>query len=85
MLCNHTDRFSVAQDAIRRGAKFNPKVTVYAHERCTGLRHLGQKERDYIYANGKGHSPSIILRILLSPTDYINPDHDDIFDTPIFE
>lgn len=54
MLCNRTDRFSIAYDAICRGAKFNPAVEVYAHERCSALRHLAQKEKDYIYANGKG-------------------------------
>lgn len=83
MLCNRTDRFSIGRDAIRRGAKFNPKVLVHAHERCTGLRDLGQKERDYICTNGKGNFPSIALRIVNELNDPINADYDDIFDTPI--
>ncbi|TFK40130.1 phosphoketolase [Crucibulum laeve] len=53
MLCNHTSRFDVAVAAIHGGAKHNPKVAVKAHEKCSYLKHLAQKEREYIYANGK--------------------------------
>ncbi|PPQ63927.1 hypothetical protein CVT24_010325 [Panaeolus cyanescens] len=53
MLANHTDRYTVAENAIRGGAFCNSKVASYAHERCALLRHLAQKEKDYIYANGK--------------------------------
>ncbi|KAJ3494962.1 hypothetical protein NLJ89_g10704 [Agrocybe chaxingu] len=65
MISNSTDRFNVAVQAIRGGAVVNPKVALYAHERCSYLRHLRQKEKEYILANGK--------------------DHDDIFNTPVFE
>jgi len=64
MICNRTDRFSVAINAIRGGAQFNSKVAVYSHQTCSYLRHLMQKEKEYILANGK--------------------DHDDIFNTPVF-
>jgi xylulose-5-phosphate/fructose-6-phosphate phosphoketolase len=64
MICNSTDRFNVAINAIRGGAQFNSKVAVYSHQKSTYLRHLMQKEQEYILANGK--------------------DHDDIFNTPIF-
>ncbi|KAF9533738.1 phosphoketolase [Crepidotus variabilis] len=54
MISNDTDRFSVAIAAIRGGAKFNDRIAAFAHEKCSYLKHLRQKERDYIYANGKG-------------------------------
>ncbi|KAF9048473.1 phosphoketolase [Panaeolus papilionaceus] len=53
MLANHTDRYTVAVNAIRGGALCNSKVSTYAHEKCALIRHLAQKEKDYIYANGK--------------------------------
>ncbi|KAF9000718.1 phosphoketolase [Cyathus striatus] len=53
MLCNHTSRFDVAIAAIRGGARHNPKVAVDAHKLCSHIRHVAQKEKDYIYANGK--------------------------------
>ncbi|KAF9466555.1 phosphoketolase [Collybia nuda] len=55
MLCNHTSRFDVAIAAIRGGALHNPKVAVSAHEHESYIKHLAQKERTYIYANGKDH------------------------------
>jgi len=55
MICNHTDRFNVAINAIRGGAQFNSKVAVYSHQRCSYLRHLMQKEKEYILVNGKDH------------------------------
>ncbi|KAF4613835.1 hypothetical protein D9613_007622 [Agrocybe pediades] len=55
MIANETDRFSVAINAIKGGAKVNSKVAVYAHERCSYLNHLMQKEREYILKNGKDH------------------------------
>ncbi|KAH9481511.1 putative phosphoketolase [Psilocybe cubensis] len=55
MISNHTDRFSVAINAISGGATVNAAVAAYAHEKCSYLRHLKQKERDYIYTNGKDH------------------------------
>lgn len=54
MICNCTDRFSVAINAIRGGAQFNSKVAVYSHEKCSYLKHLIQKEKEYILDNGKG-------------------------------
>lgn len=54
MLCNRTSRLHVATAAIRGGAKHNPKVAVSAHEACSFLKHLAQKEKDYILTNGKG-------------------------------
>lgn len=54
MIANHTDRYSIATKAIRGGAKFNPVVASYAHEKISYLRHLREKEREYILANGKG-------------------------------
>lgn len=56
MLCNHTSRYDVAAAAIRGGALSNPKVAVSAHEHESFIAHLAQKEREYIYANGKGLS-----------------------------
>ncbi|KAJ7672138.1 phosphoketolase [Mycena polygramma] len=55
MLCNHTSRYDVAVAAIRGGALSNPKVAVTAHEDASYIKHLAQKERDYILANGKDH------------------------------
>ncbi|KAJ7284572.1 phosphoketolase [Mycena rebaudengoi] len=55
MLCNHTSRYDVAIAAVRGGALSNPKVAVSAHEHQSFIAHLAQKERDYIYANGKDH------------------------------
>ncbi|KAF8154400.1 phosphoketolase [Pholiota molesta] len=65
MICNHTDRFSVAVAAIRGGSRFNKRVAAYSHKLCSYLRHLAQNEKKYILANGK--------------------DHDDIFNTPVFD
>jgi len=54
MLSNHTSRFDVAIAAIRGGAAHNPKVAVAAHELESSIKHMVQKEREYIYKNGKG-------------------------------
>ncbi|KAG6902831.1 hypothetical protein C0995_010716 [Termitomyces sp. Mi166 len=53
MLCNHTSRFDVAIAAVRGGAQFNKRVAVDAHEVVSYLKHLVQKEREYIYKHGK--------------------------------
>lgn len=66
MLCNHTSRFDVAIAAIRGGALHNPKVAVSAHEHESFVKHLAQKERDYIYANGKGAFVMLIQASLMS-------------------
>ena len=55
MLCNHTSRYDIAAAAVRGGALHNPKVSVYSHEVASYVMHLKQKERDYIYENGKGN------------------------------
>jgi xylulose-5-phosphate/fructose-6-phosphate phosphoketolase len=54
MLCNNTSRFDVAAAAVRGGALHNPQVAVDSHTLASYIKHLAQKERDYIYANGKG-------------------------------
>jgi xylulose-5-phosphate/fructose-6-phosphate phosphoketolase len=59
MLCNKTSRFDVAIAAIRGGARVNPKVAVEAHELAAYVRHLAQKEREYILENGKGESQAL--------------------------
>jgi xylulose-5-phosphate/fructose-6-phosphate phosphoketolase len=53
MIANDTDRYTIAIDAIKGGAKVNDTVCAYAHEKCSLLKHLRQKERDYIYLHGK--------------------------------
>jgi hypothetical protein len=54
MLCNRTSRYHVAEAAVRGGALHNSKVAVVAHELVSYFKHLAQKNKDYIYANGKG-------------------------------
>jgi len=54
MISNDTDRFTVAIAAIKGGAQVNERVAAYSHEKCSYLKHLRQKERDYIYEHGKG-------------------------------
>ncbi|KAF5366987.1 hypothetical protein D9758_003947 [Tetrapyrgos nigripes] len=58
MLCNKTSRFHVATAAVESGALHNPKVAVVAHEIESYLKHLAQKEKDYIPAHGED-SPGI--------------------------
>ncbi|KAK0500499.1 phosphoketolase [Armillaria luteobubalina] len=53
MLANRTSRYHIAQAAVRGGALTNPKVAVSAHEIESYFKHLAQKEKDYIYANGQ--------------------------------
>ncbi|KAG6856505.1 hypothetical protein H0H87_003698 [Tephrocybe sp. NHM501043] len=55
MLCNHTSRYDVAIAAIRGGSHFNERVAVDAHGMISYIKHMGQKERDYIYKHGKDH------------------------------
>ena len=61
MLCNRTSRYHVAAAAIRGGALFNPKVAVDSHEMSSYVMHLAEKEREYIYANGKGMFITVFL------------------------
>jgi len=53
MLCNKTSRYDVAAAAVRGGALHNPEVSVDSHEIASYIMHLKQKDREYIYANGK--------------------------------
>ncbi|KAH6913199.1 phosphoketolase [Coprinopsis sp. MPI-PUGE-AT-0042] len=57
MLANHTSRYDVAIAAVRGGAKTNHKVASQAHELCSRFEHMARKDREYIYANGKGMLP----------------------------
>lgn len=57
MLCNKTSRYDIALDAVRAGAMANSRVAVSAHETESYLKHLAMKDKDYIYANGKGEKP----------------------------
>jgi hypothetical protein len=59
MISNDTDRFTIAIDAIKGGAKVNQTVSAYAHEKCSLLKHLRQKEKDYLYFHGKGAVASL--------------------------
>ena len=54
MLLNGTSRYDVAQAAVRGGALSNPDVQVKAHEVVSYLKHLEEKDREYIYKNGAG-------------------------------
>jgi xylulose-5-phosphate/fructose-6-phosphate phosphoketolase len=53
MLCNKTSRYHVAAAAIRGGALHNPTVSIDAHELASYVMHLAQKDKEFIYANGK--------------------------------
>lgn len=64
LLANHTSRFDVAMTAIRGGARFNARVAVDAHETESYIKHLAQKERDYIYKHGEGTLLSLYSSIL---------------------
>lgn len=54
MLANHTSRFHVATAAVRAAALRNEAVAVDAHKLEAQLKHMAEKERQYIYATGKG-------------------------------
>ncbi|OJA17373.1 hypothetical protein AZE42_03894 [Rhizopogon vesiculosus] len=54
MLCNHTSRYHVAAAAIRAGAFFNPKVSTEAQAKSAYIMHMAAKDKEYIYAHGKG-------------------------------
>jgi len=83
MLANHTSRFDVAIAAIRGGAHVNPRVAVDAHEHESYMKHLAQKERDYIYQHGKG-SPALDHPFSFPHRFLSSLDNDYIFDTPKF-
>ncbi|KAI0806344.1 D-xylulose 5-phosphate/D-fructose 6-phosphate phosphoketolase [Irpex lacteus] len=52
MLLNGTSRYDVAQAAVRGAALSNADVQVVAHEVISELKHLKEKDREYIYKNG---------------------------------
>jgi xylulose-5-phosphate/fructose-6-phosphate phosphoketolase len=54
MLCNHTSRYHVAAAAIRAGAFFNPKVSTEAQAKAAYIMHMAAKDKEFIYAHGKG-------------------------------
>ena len=54
--CNHTSRYDLAADAVRLGALQSAKVAVSAHRTESYIKHLAIKDKEYIYANGKGAS-----------------------------
>ncbi|KAI0694589.1 XFP N-terminal domain-containing protein [Cytidiella melzeri] len=52
MLQNCTSRYDVAQAAVRGAAVGNQDVQVRAHEVISELKHMKQKDTEYIYKNG---------------------------------
>jgi len=68
--------------AILGGAQNNKKVAVYAHEKVSLLKHSIEKDREYIYANGKGtFAPVVSLVTLLT----LFLDRDGVFAVPSFK
>ena len=59
MLQNHTSRYHVAEAAVRGASRFNGRVQVRSHELISEIRHLAQKNKEYIYKNGTGESSSV--------------------------
>jgi len=55
LLANSVSRFDVAVAAVRGGARVNSRVAAEAHEMESYLKHMAQKERDYIYQTGQDH------------------------------
>lgn len=53
MLANHVSRFHVATAALRVAAPRNSSVAVDAHKLEAQLKHMAEKEKQYIYATGK--------------------------------
>jgi len=45
---------------ILGGTQNNKNVAVYAHEKISLLQHSIEKDREYIYANGKGMFSAIV-------------------------
>ena len=54
MLQNHTSRYHVAEAAIRGASLSNERVQVRSHELISEVKHLAEKDKSYIYANGAG-------------------------------
>lgn len=56
MLQNSTSRYDVAQAAVRGGALNNPDVEVLSHQIISELKHMKEKDSEYIYKHGDGES-----------------------------
>ena len=54
MLQNHTSRYNVAEAAVRGAAKVNDKVQVVSREVIAELKHMAEKDKEYIYKTGAG-------------------------------
>ncbi|KAI0346138.1 D-xylulose 5-phosphate/D-fructose 6-phosphate phosphoketolase [Trametopsis cervina] len=52
MLQNSTSRYDVAQAAVRGGALNNPDVEVLSHQIISELKHMKEKDSEYIYKHG---------------------------------
>ncbi|KAI0077898.1 phosphoketolase [Panus rudis PR-1116 ss-1] len=52
MLQNHTSRYHVATAAVRGAARVNKRVEVDAHATISYIKHLAQKDREFIYEHG---------------------------------
>lgn len=83
MLSNKTSRYHIAATAIRAGVHYNPSVAIDAYEKSSYALHLAQKDKDYIYANGKGELPDSKCACRHILTKHSDPDG--TFDTPKFE
>lgn len=54
MLQNHTSRYHVAQAAVRGASQFNGRVQIRSHELVSELKHMAEKDKEFIYKNGAG-------------------------------
>ncbi|KAF7799807.1 hypothetical protein EIP86_011049 [Pleurotus ostreatoroseus] len=52
MLQNHTSRYHVAEAAVRGAALKNEKVEIVSHEVISEIKHMAEKDKEYIYKNG---------------------------------
>ena len=52
MLMNETSRYHIAVEAVRSAALLNPRVEIDAHKTISSIKHLAQKDKDYIHAHG---------------------------------
>ena len=73
-----------AEAAVRGAARFNDRVQVRSHELISELKHMAEKDKEYIYKAGAGmrHSNSWITWPL---TDISAIDPEGTFDVPKFE
>lgn len=88
MLQNHTSRYDVAAAAIRAvaGSKVNPQVDVDAHAMISYVKHLAEKDKDYIYRFGAGECPFVSgndVEGLMKGVCFVDPEG--TFDIPRFD